>query len=159
MKKLLSLVLSLVLVCSLAGCGKEQSATYVLTSTQEGVMSMSDTQTLKAKGDIVYEMAETTVVDISMAEEAAKAQLSEYYTEYFNNFATNAPEGVTVTSNNADDVFEVSVTIDLKNADLQELMKGGYLIGTSEDADKAQAISFSQTCAGLEAAGYVLQAE
>ena len=82
-----------------------------------------------------------------------------YYTEYFNNFATNAPEGVTVTSNNADDVFEVSVTIDLKNADLQELMKGGYLIGTSEDADKAQAISFSQTCAGLEAAGYVLQAE
>ena len=71
MKKLLSLVLSLVLVCSLAGCGKEQSATYVLTSTQEGVMSMSDTQTLKAKGDIVYEMAETTVVDISMAEEAA----------------------------------------------------------------------------------------
>ncbi|MBQ9140903.1 MAG: hypothetical protein IJX63_03815 [Lachnospiraceae bacterium] len=157
MKKLLSLLLSLVLVFSLAGCGKEQTATYVLTSTEEGMQTMTDTQILKAKGDIVYEMKEITVVDISMADEETKALLSEFYGEYFGNLDENAPECVTMTSSIENDVFKVEIVIDLDGADLQELIDGGYLMADSSVADTVKAISFSQTCDGLAAAGYILQ--
>ena len=159
MKKLLSLVLSLVLVCSLAGCGKEQSATYVLTSTQEGVMSMSDTQTLKAKGDIVYEMIEVTTFDFSAADEASKAVYLETFEDEFAEMKEKAPESVTITTSIENDVLHVEFTINLEDADLQELMDGGYLMAADANSEKAQIVSFTQTCNAFEANGYTLQSE
>ncbi len=157
MKKLLSLVLSLTLVFALAGCGKEQTATYVMTSEEEGVQIMTDTQILKAKGDIVYELKEITVIDFSVADDATKEMLIGIYEEYFGGLKTNAPENVSVEYTQTGDTCEVELVVNLDGADLQELIEGGYLSATSDNADTMKAISFSQTCEGLETAGYELQ--
>lgn len=157
MKKLINLLLSLTLVLALAGCGAEQSATYVLTQEEAGIYTMTDTQTIKAKGDIVYELTETTVADFTVADAETQALLAAYYDEIFTAMKDEAPEGVTVTYTRDGNVCTIEFVMDLTTADLQELIAGGYLMSLEEDASNVKLISFSQTTAGLEAGGYVLQ--
>lgn len=156
MKKLLSLVLSLTLVFALAGCGKEQTATYVLTTNEEG-MVMTDTMTYSAKGDIVYEMKEDMVLDLSGLDEESKTFMVDLYNEYFGEMKNNAPDTVVMDYSITDDVLTVSIDIDIKNSDLQELVDGGFVTTTTDAEGKLVAISFEQSCTGLEASGYVLQ--
>ena len=55
MKKVLSVLLSICMMSLMFGCSaepKEQSATYVLTEEEAGMFTMTDTQTLRARGDI-----------------------------------------------------------------------------------------------------------
>ncbi len=156
MKKLLNLVLSLVLVCALAGCGKEQSATYAIT-TDVGGMTMTDTMTYSAKGDIVYEMKENIIMDFSTYDESAKASDMELYASVYDEMCKGAPKGVTMTCNTNGDTITVDMTIDFKSADLQELVDNGYIYTTTDSEGKLVAISFEQSCTGLEASGYTLQ--
>lgn len=156
MKKLLSLVLSLVLVFTLAGCGKEQSATYAMT-VDLGGMSMTDTMTYSAKGDIVYELNENIVMDFSAYASETKASDMEIYASAYEEMRSTAPEGVTMTCATDGDFITVDISIDFGSADLQELVDKGFIYTTAGEDDKLVAISFEQSCTGLEASGYVLQ--
>lgn len=156
MKKLLNLLLSLTLVLALAGCGKEQTATYVLTTDEDG-MVMVDTMTYSAKGDIVYEMTEKIELDLSGLDADTKAYMIEIYDEYFAELKNNAPDSVTMTYTSNDGVYDATIAIDIANADLQELVDGGYIYTTTDAEGNLVAISFEQSCQGLEASGYVLQ--
>ncbi len=156
MKKLLNLLLSLTLVFCLAGCGKEQTATYVMDVTQEGV-HIVDTMSYKAAGDIVYQMDETVTIDLSAVEAATKEAMVAYYDEFYGAMGTDVPEGVVFESSYENDVYTVVLNMNLKEADLQVLSERGYLMLTSEDGKTVQAISLKQTGEYLEASGYVLQ--
>lgn len=156
MKKLLSLVLSLVLVCALAGCGKEQSATYALT-TDIGGMTMTDTLSYSAKGDIVYEMKENIVMDFSTYASETKASDMEIYASAYEEMRSTAPDGVTMTCATNSDIITIDIAIDFGSADLQELVDKGFIYTTAGEDGKLVAISFNQSCTGLEASGYVLQ--
>ena len=156
MKKLLNLLLSLTLVFALAGCGQEQSATYVLDVTQEGV-HIVDTMTYKATGDIVYQMDENVTIDLSAVEEAAKEAMVAYYDEYYGAMGTDVPEGVVFETSYENNIYTVVLNMNLKEADLQVLSERGYLMLTSENGQTVQAISLKQTGSYLEAQGYVLQ--
>lgn len=156
MKKLLNLLLSLTLVLALTGCGQEQSATYVMTQEQDG-MTISDTQSIKAKGDLVYEMVEDMYIDLSSVDEATKEPLLAYYEETYVAMKDNAPEGVVVNVVNDGNKISVQISIDLAGAELQDLIDGGYIVATSSNGQPIKAISFKQTCAALEAGGYVKQ--
>lgn len=157
MKKFLALILSLSVIFVLAGCSaKEQTATYVM-ETEEAGMLMTDTQTLMAKGDIVYELDETTVIDFSTVDAATQEALVAYYDEVFGAMKDAAPETVTVNFSNADGIYTVEILINVKDSDVQELIAGGYLSSGDTNAENIKAISFKQTCEVFENSGYVLQ--
>lgn len=156
MKKLMNLLLSLTLVLALAGCGKEQSATYVMNFSQDGV-NMVDTMIYQATGDIVTQMDENVVIDLSGLDATTKELMVAYYDEFYGAMGTDVPEGVTFSSSYENDIYTVDLSMNLKEADLQELSERGYLLLTSENGEQVQAISFKQTCEYCEANGYVLQ--
>lgn len=156
MKKLLNLLLSLTLVLTLVGCGKEQTATYVMEVSQDG-LAMVDTMVYKATGDIVYEMNENVTIDLSGLDDATKEAMVAYYDEFYGAMEANVPEGVTFDYSYENNVCTVVCNMNLKEADLQELSDGGYLVLTSENGEMVKAISFKQTCEFCEASGYVLQ--
>lgn len=156
MKKLMNLLLSLTLVLALAGCGKEQTATYVMDMSQDGV-GIVDTMVYKATGDIVYQMDETVTIDLSGVDDETKELLVAYYDEYYGAMGTDVPKGVEFSASYENDVYTVICNLNLKEGDLQELSDGGYLVFTTDNGDTAKVISFKQTCEYCEAAGYVLQ--
>lgn len=157
MKKAISVLLSACMLVLMVGCGaKEQSATYELVQEEEGMYVMSDVQTLNAKGDKIYEILETTTMEFADVDEATLEMLLQYYDETVEAMKAEAPEGAEVSSSYEGNVYTLTMNLNLENADLQELVAGGYLMGLddSEDLDKVTFISFKQTCEGLEAAGY-----
>lgn len=156
MKKLLNLLLSLTLVLTLAGCGQEQTATYVMDLEQDG-MHMVDTMVYKATGDIVYQMDETVTIDLSGMDEATREVVVATYDEMYGAMGTDIPEGVVFEYSYENNIYTVVCNMNLKEADLQELSERGYLVLTSENGEMVQAISFKQTCEYCESAGYVLQ--
>ena len=156
MKKLVSLLLSLTLVLAMTGCGKEQSATYVMTSVQEGI-TMTDTQVVEAKGDVVKSLYETTTLDLSESDSEMVDFLVAYYDEAFGSMKDSAPASVVVEYGLDGTTYTAIININLDGADLQELINGGYINVTSDNANTLKYISFSQTCAALEASGYTLQ--
>lgn len=159
MKKLCNLLLCFTLILALAGCGKEQSATYVMTSEPEGMFTMVDEQTLKATGDIVYELTEVTTLDFTNTDTETRDLLIAYYDETMAAMQEAAPEGVTVEFSAGDNSYTIKFSMDLKNGDLQEMIDGGYLMALEEDSSSIKSISFKQTVAGLEEAGYTLKTE
>lgn len=156
MKKILNLLLSLTLVLALAGCGKEQTATYVMDVEQDG-MHLVDTMVYKAAGDIVYQMDENVTIDLSAMDDATRDAVVAVYDEMYGAMGTDVPEGVEFQSSYENNVYKVALSMNLKEADLQELSERGYLVLTSENGETVQAISFKQTCEFCEASGYVLQ--
>lgn len=156
MKKLMNLLLSLTLVLALAGCGKEQSATYVMDITQDGV-HIVDTMIYNATGDIVTQMDEVVTADLSALDDATKELMVAYYDEFYGAMGTDVPEGVTFSSSYENNVYTVNLKMDLKKADLQVLSERGYLMLSSENGEQVKVISFKQTCEFCEASGYVLQ--
>ncbi len=156
MKKIMNLVFSLVLVFALAGCGAEQTATYVLTRTQDN-MTLTDTQTFNAKGDRVYQMKETTAFDFSAIDESVRAASMDLVRANYEEMCENPPAGVTVSCTTEGDVVTVDITINLDEADLKELVEKKFIYTTTDENGKFLAISFKQSCAGLEASGYTAQ--
>ncbi len=156
MKKIMNLVLSLVLVFALAGCGAEQTATYVMTQTQEG-MAMTDTQTFNAKGDLVYQMKKTATVDFSAVDESVRSATMELVASTYEEMCENPPAGVTASCVTEGDVITVDITINFEDAEIKELVDSGYLYTTTDENGNFLAVSFKQSCAGLEAAGYTAQ--
>lgn len=156
MKKLVSLLLSLTLVFAMAGCGKAQSATYVMTTEQEGI-TMTDTQVIEAEGDIVKAMNEITVLDLSTADAEMKDFLVTFYDSAFGSMKDEAPASVTIEYGLDGDTYTTKININLDGADLQELIDGGYINVTTDNTDNLKYISYKQTCEAMEASGYVLQ--
>ena len=66
-KKIISVLAVLCMVLSLTACGKEQTVSYQMESTESG-FEMKDTElmTLQAKGDKVQRMTE--VIEINLAD-------------------------------------------------------------------------------------------
>ncbi len=160
MKKYWSILLCVSVFVLMTGCGREQSATYELVQDEEGLFMMTDVQTLNAKGDQVYEILETTTLVFSEAEDAVLQLVIDYYDDTVATMQENAPEGVEISSSYADKVYVLNMHLYLDGADLQEIINGGYLMGVDEEElGEIDRISFKNTCAGLEAAGYILQEE
>ncbi len=155
MKKLVKLLLCMTLVLALTGCGKEQSATYELETVQ-GNFKCVDTQTLKATGDIVYQMETTAAIDLSAMTEDEKAYYVELYKAYFDGLKEVAPATVTIEYTVSDNSIDSSTVMDIKNSDLQELIELGFVAGAGEDSDKIKMISFRQSCEALESMGFTL---
>ena len=157
MKKYISILLCACMLFLMVGCTpKEQSATYELVETEEGMYVMSDIQTLNAKGDKVYEILETTTINFDEVDDTTLEMLLQYYEETVTEMKENAPEGVEVISSLEGKVYTLTMNLYLEGADLKELVEGGYLMGldASDDMNAVTYISFKQTCAGLEASGY-----
>lgn len=158
MKKFLALILSLSVIFVLAGCSaKEQTATYVMQTEEAGMFTMTDTQTLKAKGDVVYQLDETTVIDFSAADTATQEALIAYYDEVFGAMKEAAPETVTVDFSCNNSIYTVVISINVGDSDVQELIAGGYLSSGDANAENIKIISYKQTCEVFENSGYVLQ--
>ena len=161
MKKVLSVLLSICMMSFLFGCSakpKEQSATYVLTEEEAGMFTMTDTQTLHAKGDEVYELLETTTLEFAELDKTTLEMLVAYYDDTVANMQAAAPEGVEVSSTYEGDVYTLVMNLYLEHADIKALMDGGYLMGlTEEDREAITYISFKRTCEGLKASGYTLK--
>lgn len=161
MKKVLSVLLSICMMSLLFGCSakpKEQSATYVLTEEEAGMFTMTDTQTLHAKGDEVYELLETTTLEFAELDKTTLEMLVAYYDDTVANMQAAAPEGVEVSSTYEGDVYTLVMNLYLEHADIKALMDGGYLMGlTEEDWEAITYISFKRTCEGLKASGYTLK--
>lgn len=156
MKKLMNLALSLLVIFTLAGCGAEQSATYSMVTDLNG-MTMTDTMTYSAKGDLVYEMKDVVTMDFTGYDEEAKASDMELYASTYEAMCEKAPNGVTMTCETSGDIITVNMDIDFKSADLQELVDNGYIYTTADENGKLRAISFKQSCKSLEATGYTAQ--
>lgn len=158
MKKLVKLLLCLTLVLALTGCGKEQTATYELETVQ-GTLSCVDTQILKAKGDVVYQMDTNSYIDLSALSEEEKTAIVEFYSAYFGEMKDKAPSTVKIEFSSDDKAFKSSCSMDIKNSDLQELIDLGFVAMTSDTTQKVTFISFKQSCEGLEALGFKLVEE
>lgn len=155
MKKLVKLLLCMTLVLALTGCGKEQSATYKL-ETAQGILTCVDTQTIKATGDIVYQMDTTSVIDLSGLTEEEKTLIIDTYSEYFGTMKDQAPETVKIEYSVDENTFNAATSMDIKNSDLQELIELGFVVSTTEDSKQMKFISFKQSCEALESMGFTL---
>lgn len=160
MKRFLGILLCLGTMVLMVGCGeaKEQSATYVLVQEEAGMFTMTDTQTLHAKGDTVYKLLETTTLEFAELSDTILETLITYYDDTVTAIKASAPEGVEVSSSYEGSVYTMTINLNLESANLQELVEGGYLMGSDgENAEDFTFISFEKTCAGFEAAGYTLK--
>lgn len=159
MKKFLALLLSLSVLFVMAGCSAEkpiQTATYVM-ETEDFACSITDTQTVTASGDIVTELDETTVIDLRQTDEATKAALIANYDQIFGTMQDGAPETVTIETSCVDNIYTVSILINVKDSNLQELINGGYLTAGDENTANIKFLSFEKTCNLLASSGYTLQ--
>lgn len=158
MKRVLSVLLSVMMLIFMVGCGaREKSATYELVTVEEGMFTMTDVQTINAKGDVVYELLETTTLEFAEMDSATLEMMLSYYDEVFSVMKESAPEGVEVASSYEDGVYTLQMNLYLENAELKELMDGGYLVGLDAESEEMEAVSFKKTAEGLEAAGYTLK--
>ena len=160
MKRFLGILLCLGTMVLMVGCGeaKEQSATYVFVQEEAGMYTVTDTQTLYAKGDIVYKQLETTTLEFAELSDATLETLITYYDDMVVAMQASAPTGVEVSSSYEGSIYTMAINLYLEDANLQELVEGGYLMGSDgESAEDFTFISFEKTCAGLEAAGYTLK--
>ncbi|MBR4084974.1 MAG: DUF1307 domain-containing protein [Lachnospiraceae bacterium] len=156
MKKLVKLLLCMTLVLALAGCGKEQKATYKMEQDMMG-MTITDTQIITAKGDKVVRMEEITEISFADFTDEEKELAAATYDETYGAMKDGAPDSVKMEYGLDGDVYRFTLDIDIANGDIKELIDGGFVYATSGDAEKAIFISFKQTCEGLEKAGYTAQ--
>ena len=126
-------------------------------TVEEGMYTMTDVQTINAKGDVVYELLETTTLEFAEMDSATLEVMLSYYDEVFSAMKESAPEGVEVASSYEDGVYTLQMNLYLENADLKELMDGGYLVGLDAESEEMEAVSFKKTAEGLEATGYTLK--
>ena len=121
MKKVLSVLLSICMMSLMFGCSaepKEQSATYVLTEEEAGMFTMTDTQTLRARGDEVYELLETTTLEFAELDKTTLEMLVAYYDDTVANMQAAAPEGVEVSSAYEGNVYTLVMNLYLEHADI-----------------------------------------
>ena len=157
MKRVLGVLSCLILFLAMAGCSLEQSAAYVLKTEEEGLFTMTDMQSFKAKGDKVYQLTEVTVLTFADLDAAVLDMLVEYYDNTVEGLQEGAPEGVTVEGSYENGTYTMEIAIDLKTADLEAVSEGGYLMGL--EIGEVEQVSFEQTVKALEASGYTLSKE
>ncbi len=133
----------------------EKCAVYEADLDVSG-MAIKDKQTVYANGDIVTILLESTSIDLSDVSENELSIFADVYGESYKPIKENAPECVEVIYGLDGNVYRFEMMIYLENADLKELVEGGYLTMTSGNLDTVIFVSYEQTCAGLEAGGYTL---
>lgn len=155
MKKLVKLLLCMSLVLALAGCGKEQTATYELKQDAMGI-TISDTYVINAKGDKVTKMEEVCAIDISSLSAEEKELIVSTYDAQYGAMKDAAPSSVVFDISSNDTTYTVKVVYNIDGADLAELQEAGYIEAATGDDGKILYVSFKQTCEGLEQGGYTL---
>lgn len=147
MKKLLT---SAILLCSmlfLTACGKEQSATYRLVTEESGI-TMTDTMTFNAKGDIIKSMTETYEIDCTSLSEEEYAFAEENYNQLSSMY--EGIDGVTCTVESANQVFKITVNTDTTGDAVDKLAE----LGLMEIEGESNKLSLKATIEGLEQNGY-----
>ena len=119
-------------------------------------MTITDTQTIFANGDLVSAFWESTKIDFTGLSEDEIAFYAEYYDETYKPYKENAPDYVDVVYGLDGNGYRFELIVYLEGADLKELADGGYISLTSGSIDTVKFISYEQTCEGLEAGGYTL---
>lgn len=149
-KKIISVLTVLCMVLSLTACGKEQTVSYQMESTESG-FEMKDTMTLQAKGDKVQRMTE--VIEINLAEldeESQSLAVSVYESEIVE--AYKAVEGVSCSGELAEGVYTITIDFELKGDTVEQLAEQGLL----EIEGSTKGISLKRTGDLLEATGYTV---
>lgn len=136
--------LLLVITLSLAGCAKEQSATYLIDEDD-----IKTEVTLKAKGDKVYQqvaISRLTYDNLAVLDETeARKKMTERSQLY------TGIEGVNYEVSYSNEVVIETVTIDYQNAKWDELAEvEGFFISSTEIKN---GISFKGTTELLDSTG------
>lgn len=150
LKKLVVLMMAVVMAFAMTACGAEQSVTYELVQDMEGI-TLTDTITLNAKGDVVQQMTEKIVVDTSSFDETQKESINAIYDELVTMY--QAVEGVECTGTTTDTSYTIDIVIDATGSAVEELAAQGLL----EMEGTGEGISLKASKASFEASGYTLK--
>lgn len=149
LKKLAALMMAVVMVFAMTACGAEQSLTVEMVQDASGV-TVTDTITMDAKGDIVQKMTEKIVVDISGFDATQKEAIAEIYDELVVMY--QSVEGVECTGTVTDDSYTMDIVIDATGSAPAELAEQG-LLQMEGNSDR---ISLKSSKASFEASGYTV---
>lgn len=150
MKKFKTAAALLCAAMFLTACGgKEQSATYQMVAEQGGI-TMTDTMTLNAKGDVIQGITEVIEMDMSSFDDDTYDMMGEYYEELVKMY--QAIDGVECTSEEEGKVYTMTVTIDATTDAISELANQGLMEidGDSEGKISLKASGESLTANGFE---------
>ena len=136
-------------------------SSYEKYSVYESEMNMNDftitdRQVIMANGDEVIYLWESTFIDLSHLSEDEFAIYAEVFKESFASLAENPPDSAVVLYGLDGDTYRTELLMHLEDADIQALVDGGYLVFTTAPAGIVKSVSYEESCAGLEASGYIL---
>lgn len=134
----------LVMIISLAGCGKEQTATYLIDEEE-----IKTEVTLKAKGDEVYQqvaVSRLTYDNLAVLDEKeARKKMTERSSLY------SGVAGIKYDVSYSNDVVVETVTINYQDVEWDQLAEvEGFFISSAEIRN---GISFKGTTESLESSG------
>ena len=148
MKKLLCVLLSAMMILTMAACGgKEQTAT--LTTDANGV---SMEYVLEAKGDIVHTITQTSTIDCSIYTEEQIAMIEESVAMYQEQY--DQIDGVTYTAGVEGTNFVEKIVIDASSEDTLNTLSAQGLLPIEGDSSS---VSLDKTVDNLVSQGWVLQ--
>ena len=146
MKKLFSLILAAILVCSFAACSKKDAKSVTLTLEASGVLTE---YSMEADGDIVHTITQTTTMDCTGFVEEQFNIIDEAVAQY--QALYDAIEGVTYNVEVSDTAMVETLIIDATNAEtLKALSEQGLM-----PVEYGDFISLDKTVETMTADGWV----
>ncbi|MBQ9991157.1 MAG: DUF1307 domain-containing protein [Lachnospiraceae bacterium] len=150
LRRLLVAAMLFATVMMLSACGnKEETVTYYNKLEEEGVI-IEEWMTLYAKGDEVYRIGDTMIVDYSSHDEATQEMMTELYTGLAD--AYKAVEGVECTGEEGEGSYTISFSFEVSKDTLSALSENGLF----EVSEGAEAVSLKATKTQLETNGYTV---
>ncbi len=148
MKKLITILLSVIMVMSMVACGGAEQ-TVTLTHEENG---LSYVYTLKAKGDAVKEINQKTTVDLTQFTSDIIATLDKACEESEELYGELS--SATYSVNKTDDKMVETIILDVSNADnIKELADAGTM---GLDVENADVVSLAKTIKNLEDMGFTV---
>lgn len=150
LRKLMAMVMLLTTVMLLAACGgKEETVTYYNKLDQDGVI-IEEWMTLHAKGDNVYRIGDTLIIDYSSHDAATQEVMAQLYDEMAGMY--QAVEGVDCTGEASEGSYTLSFSFEVSKEILSELSANNLF----DVEEGAEGISLKATKAQLESDGYTI---
>lgn len=148
MKKLMTSAALLCSVVFLTACGgKEQSVSY-RSVTEESGITMTDTMTFDAKGDVIQTLTEVIEMDMSTLDDATFEQMEAFYDELAAMY--ESVDGAECTVEEADKVYTITVVVDTTGDAVDELAAQGLM----EIEGDGSGLSLKASSEALEASGF-----
>ena len=148
MKKLISILLTVIMVMSMVACGGTEQ-TVTLTYEENG---LSYEYTMTAKGDVVKKITQKATIDLTQFPSESIGTFDETREETEKIF--DKLSSATYTVDESDDEIVETIVLDVSSADkIEELTDAGVL---EFDVDNANIISLEKTIQNLEALGFTV---